>query len=215
METGPLIEAIRPTQGLNSDVTLLVGARGRFILKQATTEAQARTVSAEGLILEAIRTHHPFVPTPLAKAQGLLLMTLLPGADFVALLPTLTPAECQRLVVEAALALRRIHRWAPSGPPAAPPAMLERIRAAGLEPEITFCHGDYCLPNIMVTEGQVSGVIDWPHAGYLDRRIDLAAASRSIRYNLKDELFVTAFLRAYGHDGQHLDLFGELYEEFT
>lgn len=213
-QTGPLLETSRPTQGMNSDVTLIVGAQGRFILKQATTTDQVRTVAAETLILEAIRTHHPFVPVPLAAAPGLLLMTLLPGADLVALLPTLAPADAHRLLAEAAIALRRIHTWTPVGLAEAPPAMLERILAAGLAPDITFCHGDYCLPNIMVADDKVSGVIDWPHAGYLDRRIDLAAACKSIRWNLKDEAFVETFLQAYGHDGQHLDLFGELYDEF-
>jgi aminoglycoside phosphotransferase len=212
--TGPLLDIHRPAQGLNSDVTLVVGARGRFILKQATTADQVRTVAAETRILEAIGSHHPFVPAPVAAAPGLLLMTLLPGADLVALQPTLTPADCHRLLAEAAAALRRIHTWAPAGLPDTPPAMLARIHDAGLQPDITFCHGDYCLPNIMVAEGRVSAVIDWPYAGYLDRRIDLAAACKSIRWNLKDEAFVATFLRAYGADGQHLDLFGALYDEF-
>lgn len=38
--TGPLVGTCRPTQGENSDVTLLMGTRGRFILKQATTVQQ-------------------------------------------------------------------------------------------------------------------------------------------------------------------------------
>lgn len=213
-QTGTLLETRRPTQGENSDVTLLVGERGRFILKQATTADQLRTVATETLILEAISGYHPLVPAPLASETGLLLMTLLPGADFVALQPTLTPADCHRLLAEAAIVLRRIHTWAPACLAETPLALVERILDAGLQPDITFCHGDYCLPNIMVADGRVSGVIDWPHAGYLDKRIDLAAACKSIRWNLKEEAFVETFLHAYGHDGQHLSLFGELYEEF-
>ena len=89
--------------------------------------------------------------------------------------------------------------------------MLKRIRDAGLHPEITFCHGDYCLPNIMVANSRVTGVIDWPHAGYLDRRIDLTATCRSIGRNLKDDAFLRTFLSTYGHDGQHLGFFEELY----
>ncbi|HLN61043.1 MAG TPA: phosphotransferase [Symbiobacteriaceae bacterium] len=212
--TGPLLALDRPTQGLNSDVTLVVGARGRFILKQATTADQVRTVATETQILAAICSHHPFVPAPLASAPGLLLMTLLPGADLLALLPTLTPADSHRLLAEAAVALRRIHTWTPASLAETPPAMLKRIRDAGLQPEITFCHGDYCVPNIMVAGGRVSGVIDWPYAGYLDRRIDLASACKSIRWNFKEEVFVETFLRAYGYDGRDLGLFAELYDEF-
>lgn len=128
-------------------------------------------------------------------------MTLLPGADFVALLPALTPEDSHRLLADASAELRRIHTWGPADLAETPPAMLKRVLDAGLKPEITFCHGDYCLPNIMVADGRVSGVIDWPHAGYLDRRINLAAACKCIRRNLKDEAFVETFLRAYGHDG--------------
>lgn len=213
-QTGPLVTTLRPPQGMNSDVTIVEGARGRFILKRATTPDQVLTVAAETQILAAIGHHYPFVPAPLASAPGLLLMTFLPGADFVALQGSLSPDDCHRLMAQAAVALRRIHTWAPAGVPATPPAMLDRVRSAGLEPDIVFCHGDYCLPNIMVADGQVSAVIDWPHAGWLDRRIDLAGCCKSIRRNLKEESFVATFLEAYGYDGAHLDFFGELYDQF-
>ena len=115
VHTGPLIETARPIQGMNSDVTLVVGERGRFILKQALTPDQIKTVATETLILDAIRSHRPLVPTLLASAPGLLLMTLLPGADFVTVQPALTSTDYHRLLAEAAVVLRRIHTWKPTG----------------------------------------------------------------------------------------------------
>ena len=58
-------------------------------------------------------------------------------------------------------------------------------------------HGDYCLPNIMIADGQVSGFIDWGMAGIADRYRDLALAARSLRHNWGDK-WVDRFFDAYG-----------------
>jgi aminoglycoside phosphotransferase len=65
--------------------------------------------------------------------------------------------------------------------------------------DLVFCHGDYCMPNVLLEHGRVTGVIDWPEGAYADRRYDLATACWSIRYNLKDESYVRTFLTAYGY----------------
>jgi aminoglycoside phosphotransferase len=66
--------------------------------------------------------------------------------------------------------------------------------------DLVFAHGDYCMPNILLQDGRVSGVIDWPEGGYADSRYDLATAAWSIRFNLEDESYVRTFLLAYGYD---------------
>lgn len=75
--------------------------------------------------------------------------------------------------------------------------------------DLVFGHGDWCLPNVLVSDETVSGVVDWSWGQYLDRRFDLATGLRSLRYNL-DELsddpadaahiadYLSTFLAAYG-----------------
>ena len=43
----------------------------------------------------------------------------------------------------------------------------------------TLIHGDYTLDNVLVQDGQVTGIIDWSNGGLGDPRYDLALATRS------------------------------------
>lgn len=91
-------------------------------------------------------------------------------------------------------------------------AGLQRRRAA-ITPDIVFGHGDTCLPNAIVRDGAIVGMIDWSGGGYADRRYDLAATCWSIGYNLGDAAYRETFLNAYGEGGApaDLDFFEALY----
>ena len=49
--------------------------------------------------------------------------------------------------------------------------------------EPVFSHGDYCLPNVFLQDGQVNGFIDLGRAGVGDKWNDIALCYRSLKHN--------------------------------
>lgn len=47
-----------------------------------------------------------------------------------------------------------------------------------------YTHGDYCLPNLLVEDKKLSGIIDWGKSGRGDVCRDLSALEGSMRYNV-------------------------------
>ena len=73
---------------------------------------------------------------------------------------------------------------------------------AGHRPEsedLVFTHGDYCLPNILLEDGALTGFVDLGYAGVADRYLDLAACAQSIARNVGAQ-WVVPFFSAYGID---------------
>ena len=50
--------------------------------------------------------------------------------------------------------------------------------------EPVFSHGDFCLPNILIKDGKVSGYIDMATAGVGDKWRDIALCYRSFKHNM-------------------------------
>ena len=63
--------------------------------------------------------------------------------------------------------------------------------------DLVFTHGDYCLPNIIINDGKLSGFIDLIFAGVNDRYFDLAAVVWSIGFNFGTR-WVKYFFEDYG-----------------
>lgn len=61
-------------------------------------------------------------------------------------------------------------------------------------------HGDYCLPNIILNDWEVSGFIDVGSGGVGDRHIDLFWGLWTLWRNLRTNKFCDRFLDAYGRD---------------
>lgn len=89
--------------------------------------------------------------------------------------------------------------------------------AFALRPEREICaftHGDYCLPNILIHNGALSGFIDWGSAGIGDPHRDFISAEYSIRRNF-GEAWVAPFFDAYGRhllDAHRLAFYRAIYE---
>jgi kanamycin kinase len=57
-------------------------------------------------------------------------------------------------------------------------------RARPASESLVVCHGDYCLPNVLLEGGDVAGFVDLGELGVADRWWDLAVATWSLAWNL-------------------------------
>ncbi len=62
---------------------------------------------------------------------------------------------------------------------------------------LSFTHGDFCLPNILIHNNSLSGFIDWGYAGVGDYYSDLTSVLWSIQYNFGSKWW-PFFLSEYG-----------------
>jgi len=78
--------------------------------------------------------------------------------------------------------------------PEAALAELERLRPR--TEDLVVCHGDYCLPNVLITDGVATGFVDLGELGVADRWWDLAVGSWSVTWNLGpgwEDLFLSSY----------------------
>lgn len=76
--------------------------------------------------------------------------------------------------------------------------------AGSIVPEIRYCQGDWCLPNVMMHgdgAAELGAIVDWSEAGWMDWRFCLADGLWSIGYNsrlagVNPAVFRMAFLSA-------------------
>ena len=62
----------------------------------------------------------------------------------------------------------------------------------------TLIHGDYCLPNILVKNGKISGFVDLGEAGIGDPWMDYAWCIWSLEYNLGTKEYTPLLLEKLG-----------------
>ena len=100
----------------------------------------------------------------------------------------------------------------------APGQTLEWLRERQhLVTDIVFTHGDFCMPNVMVDGGRVSGVLDWGVAGLADRHRDFMSIEVTLRRNLGLE-WVSRFYEMYGEmevDEERVQLYSVLDQYFA
>lgn len=64
-----------------------------------------------------------------------------------------------------------------------PEALLYWLQENQPEEKKTLCHGDFCLPNIFLSDSSVTGIIDLGRAGIADPWQDIALCCRSLNNN--------------------------------
>lgn len=64
-----------------------------------------------------------------------------------------------------------------------PEDLLNWLIAHRPDEDFVLSHGDFCLPNVFVREGKLSGLIDLGRAGVADRWQDIALCYRSLKHN--------------------------------
>jgi kanamycin kinase len=65
--------------------------------------------------------------------------------------------------------------------------------------DLVVCHGDYCFPNVLIEDGEVTGYVDLGELGVADRWFDIAVAAWSTNWNWHaGPAYEALFLEAYG-----------------
>lgn len=64
-----------------------------------------------------------------------------------------------------------------------PQALLKWLEDNRPDYEPVLSHGDFCLPNIFIEDGQISGFIDLGDTGTGDKWRDIALCYRSLKHN--------------------------------
>lgn len=76
---------------------------------------------------------------------------------------------------------------------------LANLEKVNVSENIMLTHGDYCLPNILVTDdGNLGGVIDWDYGGLADQYVDFVSCLWSLKYNFGEGDWISQFLEEYG-----------------
>lgn len=90
-------------------------------------------------------------------------------------------------------------------------AELDRLKPSS--EDLVVCHGDYCLPNVLVADWRPVGFLDLGEMGVADRWWDLAVATWSVTWNLGPG-FEDLFLERYGvqRDAQRQAFYRLLYD---
>jgi kanamycin kinase len=99
--------------------------------------------------------------------------------------------------------------------PAAALAEAARLRP-DREPDLVVCHGDYCLPNVLIEDRRVTGFVDVGELAVADRWYDLAVGTWSVTWNLGpgcEELFLASY--GVSADSQAIAFYRLIYDLAT
>lgn len=92
-------------------------------------------------------------------------------------------------------------------------AVEQLLRSAPDAEDPVVCHGDYCVPNVLLRDNAVAGYVDVGELGVADRWWDLAVATWSLTWNFGPG-YESLFLAEYGveADEQRIGFYRLLYD---
>lgn len=124
-------------------------------------------------------------------------------------------ADAARRVREGLVRPEDMHKEHAHLSPEAALAEAARLRPAR-EPDLVVCHGDYCLPNVLIDAGEVTGFVDLGELAVADRWYDLAVATWSVTWNLGpgwEQLFLASY--GIGADYEAIAFYRLIYDLAT
>jgi kanamycin kinase len=120
-------------------------------------------------------------------------------------------AQVGRRVRAGLIETADLHREHAHLSPAAALDELERLRPDG--EDLVVCHGDYCLPNVLICGGAATGFVDLGRLGVADRWHDIAIGSWSATWNLGpgwEDLFFASY--GVARDDRRIAFYRLLYD---
>jgi aminoglycoside phosphotransferase (APT) family kinase protein len=221
---GPTARLSFPTQGMTSDVAFCASPRGDVVLKRCAHARYVEWLRREHVVLEALRD----TGLPAPKVLGFvdrgtevwLALAKLPGISLGDALREADATGRAHLLQGLGGLLRRIHATPVPSSLRDPVPWIDRMLAQAernlgwcdgtralldqlharrptWRPE-TLIHGDLGLDNVLVDEGRVATIVDWPMGGSGDPRFDIAIAIEHDDDLPLDDAQLAAFWAGYG-----------------
>ncbi|WP_343223414.1 aminoglycoside phosphotransferase family protein [Paenibacillus solanacearum] len=218
-----------PRQGHTSDVAIIVGTAGRYVIKRAKGEQYSGWLFQEADVLRALRAVSLPVPDiyQLVKqpddSQAWALLQFLEGETLrEALQKERRSAKRQELIYKFGACLSAVHATpCPESLVGNSDWLDNRLKQAEynlahyemdgtaellqwlktnkpLPQHYTFIHGDFTIDNVLVAEGNISGIIDWSGGAFGDPRYDLSLAIRPKPNAFENRMDIDAFFAGYG-----------------
>lgn len=104
---------------------------------------------------------------------------------------------CRQRIDEGVTTIDSIHdEYKPLGVEG---AFAELVRLRPTTENLVVCHGDYCFPNVLLEDGEVTGYLDLGELAVADRWLDVAIGMWSTTWNVGPG-YEQLFLEHYGAD---------------
>ena len=185
-----------PPQGSTSDVGIIENNQGSYVLKRAKGEWFCSWLKKEVLVLNCL-AEETTLPVPKIKIfveqkqkmQSWALMEFIAGETLRTVLNKENNREKRReIIYKFGHILSQIH---------ATPCPSKLMHNQSWLDQMLI-HGDFTIDNVLVFNGEITGIIDWSGGAYGDPRYDVSLAIRPKPNAFQNESDKQAFFEGYG-----------------